>query len=628
MRCQKCGRWLPLLYRFCTSCGTAIGTMRNMISRIQLVISLILSALGAWYLYTRVGDVIYLIDVRRYAILVAGGFFVILTLAFELLWSALWSKQRYEKIASLVILAILVCLCLYGQNYYFTHGPIKMPDNVASLSGAVFSNQPKADPVMLEYPMDGAGKLNSALVFPGEINIFVAPDTKPADVKALFAPYNGKVVNEIPKLGFYTFTVDNNLEIKALRELLQKPASLVTSVAPNFAVQGSMVDLSWTGKSNPNEITTALISTPDPSAKVIIAQLDNFVPLGNSKDVNLQNYGSFGSTDSHGYKVYEAMKPIIGNAAVMQVHVGGWPCERMPSALCSSADHTVNALAATIAGAEINGQKVDINLSYNVVPHTTDPAQFATVNDPKANSWATDQWKGYEKQLYDVMRASDWAQNGNVVLTQSAGNGANLVDANGQIINTKGMNISNAVNDLKRDYPDIHGNVNFCGAMDFETGKIKPYSNFGTGVTYVKIRPGSPEGTSFAAPIMTGVTYIGWDEHYEYGPDIINNAVRQYAVKTANFYKLDDLTKAWFYRYIENLEQNQINANVLEKKLDTLTKKAIEEKSKIDYEQKQSSKPIILTEPKIPEPPPVDLDKIDASGQTTDPCRWGGPGCK
>lgn len=574
------------------------------------------------------------------------------------------AEHPFSGIVSALILVLIISSGTCGIITLILK-PQTFSDDAGMLEGAFFSDKSESETVMITYT-DKKGNERAAYAYPGEINIFVEKETELAAVVDVVERHSGKILSQIPEIGFYMVRVIKGSEAETIQKLLDEN-EIVLSAAPNLVVQGSMVDLSGTGKADPGDIVTALISTPDPNAKVIIAQLDNFVPLGNSSNVNSRNYGSFGSEDSHGYQVYNTIKSVVGEEPIMPVHVGGWPCDRMPSALCSSSERTVNALAATVAGAEINGQKVNINLSYNVVPKTTDPAEFATADDPRSNSWATSRWQGYEEQLYGVLRASDWAKGGNVVLNQSAGNGVNLVDEDGRVIDTKGMDLSNPIKDLKQKYPEVNSYVNFAGALDFDTGEIKPYSNFGTGVTYVKIKPGSPEGTSFAAPILTGVGYMGWDQNYEYGPDIINNAVRQFAVKTANSYKLDEVSKAWFYRYVENLEENQINANALEKRLDTTTQRLIEEQSKenfgtappvlaplvpsgngglspapniniddMDVSDTQSNSPswdqpqnfpeIVIPEP--PDPWAVDLDNIDTTGgQTTDPCRWGGPGC-
>lgn len=617
MRCPKCGKRLPLLNNFCTECGAAIPKEVKK---------------KGW---------------RNYFILLAvvfGGIFIYYC------FGGYWSKT--------------------------------MPNNVGLISGAIFHNQLELMPVVIEYPINKKGKTISASAYPGQINLFFKKDTALATVESIIKQYGGKILTQIPKLGFYMMEVEKGSEATIIRKLLNEQESILLSATPNFEVQGSaVVDLSGTGKINPREIVTALISTPDPNAKVIVAQLDNFVPLSkNDKNiVNSKNYGSFGSPDSHGAKVYEAMKSVIGNTPVMQVHVGGWPCDRMPSDYCSSAERTVNALAATVAGAEINGQKVAINLSYNAAPKTTDPEKFDAANLP--NSWAAAQWQGYEEQLYNVLKSSDWAKKGNVILNQSAGNGIKLVDKDGEVIDSKGLNVSGPISNLKQKYSEVHGAVTFSGALNAKTGDLEEYSNFGTGVSFVRLLPNSPPGTSFAAPLSTAVGFKTWTKYDDYKPNIINDAVRAYARKTAEFYKLDATTKAWFYRYVENLEENQINANALEKKLDASTKKLIDIQSQEKAGQSAGS-PSFDLNPQVPKPPDpwlydtdhdgimtteeekrylkdlqgdtpiyslppvikpidfshssgggvspapiIDLERDTSAQQTQDPCRWGGPGC-
>lgn len=693
MRCSKCHHYLGLIQNFCPKCGTVVTAEQKKRGLITfgIFVLLFLAFIPVIYYYTSDNA-----QLHKYSNLFNFGMIVFSALiATEIVAIIYWIMAKIVRLikkqpvfGSMVVGVVLI---LVGMGFYLYggRGPVTMPDNVGVISGAIFSNRSEAAPVAIEYPINKKGKTVRTLAYPGEINLFVKKGTSLATVENIVKQYNGKILTQIPKLGFYMIGVDAGSEASIIQKLINNQGTILLSAVPNLVVHGSaVVDLSGTGKTNPREIVTALISTPDPNAKVIVAQLDNFVPLTkkDNNTVNIKNYDSFGSSNSHGAKVYDAMKSVLGNTPVMQVHVGGWPCDRMPAEYCSSAERTVNALAATIAGAEINGQKVTVNLSYNAAPQTTDPKEFAAANLP--NSWAAAQWQGYEEQLYGVLKSSDWAKNGKVILNQSAGNGVKLVDKDGNVLDSDRLNVSGPINNLKQKYPEIQGAVGFYGALNAKTGALEEYSNYGTGVTFVKLLPNSPPGTSFAAPLATAVGFKTWTAH-DFGPNVINDAVRATARKTAEFQNFDAVTKAWFYRYVENLEENRVNAAALEKKLNESTKKLIEVQSQEQADQSAgspSANPFSLFgigEPVIPEPPPVDIndiggqqslisdcerwgprvgetcdtakqpippppviaplvpsgsggispppnfdiDNMDVSGQTTDPCRWGGPGC-
>jgi hypothetical protein len=649
MLCPKCKKAIPMFSKFCPKCGTEAkltsGAKRDWRATKIINWGLILSVLA---MITTIVIAVALKDKNsqepyRTALGIA---FTVCLIVFGLSLLAALIKPLIIKIGSIdehpakgsfalfVLVCFLVLLCWGGYKIVLEFSKTKpFPDDAGLLAGAILYNKKEPAPVTITYTNE-KGKSVSALAYPGEINIFTKKQTATSTVVAdMIKTYNGTILSQIPKLGFYIIGIETGKEAETIKDLLKKQKKLVLSAAPNVVVQrAAVVDLSGTGKTDPGTVFPALISSPDPKAKIIVAQLDDFGP-----------------SDSHGTKVLNAMKPLIGETPVMKVHVGGWQCS-MPSDLCSSAGHTVNALAAVVAGAEMNGQKVDVNLSYSLSPRTTDPDKFTTARLAKTNSWATDQWKSYEDQLYGVLNNSEWAKKGNVILNQSAGNGALLVDADGQVLKSVGMNVTNALNDLKQKYPKIQGAVNLVAALDNKTGQLAWYSNFGTGVTEVKLPPGSPDGTSFAAPLITGASLNAW-KRVEFGPNVVNTAVRNFAKQTADFYNFDDKTRKEFYGYVEYFEEVQ-KGKVAEEKLRQEDMKAlIELDAKYNAENLQndpcmpnpstgkvdeclclgicggvspSIKPDIGVPITIPEPPPIDIDSVGVGHQTISDCeRWG-----
>jgi len=666
MRCSKCNKWLSLITKFCPKCGLAIPPTVKKRAWLNFF-GLFLFALLAAFIYPNlfnqmIGGAANSTNIQSNfvpgLILSTMLFSIILFLLVNffkffrslIIKIKLISQHPFSGIISALVLLVIIVSAVWGVIGFITRQKT-FSDKAGMLADGFFSDQVKSSPAMITYS-GTQGKEITAYAYPGEINLFITPKTNWSTVNYIVRSCNGKILSQIPKLGFYLIGVEKGNEAAAIQKLLADQSSLVISAMPNLVVQASIVDLSGTGKINPGQITTALISTPNPNAKVIVAQLDNFVPLGDDKDVNLKNYGSFGSTDSHGYKVYDAMKSAGGEMPVMAVHVGGWPCERMPSALCSSADHTVNALAATIAGAEINGQKVVVNLSYNVSPTTIDLNQFNKANDPKSNSWATSQWQKYEEQLYTVLESSDWAKKGNVILNQSAGNGVQLVDINGDFLDSKGMDISNAIKELKQKYPIADTYVNFSGALNSKSGKLETYSNFGTGVIYVKLPPGSPDGTSFAAPLSTVASFKSWDKYSSFQPKIITSALQQYAKKTAEFYNLHGAMADKFYQFVNKIEAdntrlNQLHDTVIKplnniqtpkpspsesnKKLDNFNTPVVNEPAETPYDSSQDYYipiPEIKLDPNFTPgsgsgpAPVIDLERDYSAEQTGGSDRW------
>ncbi|MCJ7782757.1 MAG: S-layer homology domain-containing protein, partial [Desulfobacterales bacterium] len=338
-------------------------------------------------------------------------------------------------------------------------------DTPSILDSAVFYKGPRPAPSNVTF-INPRGDSVTMLAYPGQVYISVVPRTDVATVQALVNQYGGVILSRIPALGLYLIQVPVGNEGNFISQIRQNPIVLNASPNPLLKLQEyALVDLSDTGK-EPNELVVALLSSPDPNARVILAQLDDFV-------------------DPHGNNVQAVRESITGIQDSLRVHVGNLPCS-LPTALCSSGDQALRGLTAIIAGAEINRQKVDINMSWGVNPATSDPSQFSTTNGAGANSWAVNEWEVYFRQTLDTLLASDWVKNGNVILNKSADNGAVLRDANGNVLDRVGIDITDAINRLRNDsrYGSIMNDVvTIYGAVNPD-GTLASYSNLGPSVIY------------------------------------------------------------------------------------------------------------------------------------------------
>ena len=386
-------------------------------------------------------------------------------------------------------------------------------DTPSILDSAVFYKGPRPAPSNVTF-INPRGDSVTMLAYPGQVYISVVPRTDVATVQALVNQYGGVILSRIPALGLYLIQVPVGNEGNFISQIRQNPIVLNASPNPLLKLQEyALVDLSDTGK-EPNELVVALLSSPDPNARVILAQLDDFV-------------------DPHGNNVQAVRESITGIQDSLRVHVGNLPCS-LPTALCSSGDQALRGLTAIIAGAEINRQKVDINMSWGVNPATSDPSQFSTTNGAGANSWAVNEWEVYFRQTLDTLLASDWVKNGNVILNKSADNGAVLRDANGNVLDQVGIDITDAINRLRNDsrYGSIMNDVvTIYGAVNPD-GTLASYSNLGPSVIY-DIPPSDP-GTSYVAPKGQGATYVAWTALPDLSASQINRAVRTSANTNSN----------------------------------------------------------------------------------------------
>jgi hypothetical protein len=296
--------------------------------------------------------------------------------------------------------------------------PKAPPPNV--LDNAVFYAGSTEKPTIISYT-NSTGTTVAMEAYPGEVMLIFSSATAVSDAKELVEQNGGSVVEQIPKLGFYLATVSVGQEAAFISAV--QTDSRVKHVSPNPSLPLQTVDLSRTGKNDPRDLVVALLSSPDPNSRIILAQLDDFL------------------NDPHGNDVEAVRKNITGNVEGLRIHVGGLEC-RLPAALCASGNQAARGLAAVIAGAEINGQKVAVNMSWGVNPRTTDAGIFDTTNGTGANAWAVPAWEAVTRSYLDVLANSEWVKKGNVTLSKSADNGSLLVNGNGDILNRVGIDVT------------------------------------------------------------------------------------------------------------------------------------------------------------------------------------------
>lgn len=382
------------------------------------------------------------------------------------------------------------------------------------LYGATFFTGARPQPIEVTFP-DEAGQAVAVMAYPGQIILAVAPDTSLMEARALLRTFGGRLIARIPLLGIYLVEVPAGAEATVIANARANPK--VTHASPNLVLEAAEtppVDLTDKGV-NPAGMVPALISGTTLSQKIIMAQLDNFL------------------TSSHGEDVRTTRESITGSADSLRIHIGGLPCGRMPAALCSSSDQSLNGLAAIIAGAELNQQKVTINLSWGPVPpQTTNEAQFTATGASGANAWALPAFETYYRQLMTVLQASEWAQAGNVLVNKSAGNGVVLVKA-GAAAGNGGVDLNAALDRLATQYPDVMGkSMVFCGALA-GNGSRAAYSNFGRAVIFAPVAASKP-GTSFAAPQCWGASYNAWNENQQLSAAQIAKAMAETAKPNAH----------------------------------------------------------------------------------------------
>lgn len=386
-----------------------------------------------------------------------------------------------------LMLTIFVGVPLVG---YFSDTSTFFRPNL--LTDAMIYNGSMPEPEFIMIP-------NGEMVawFSGQANLFTDPKTNPEKVENLVASLGGKVLTRIPTFGYYLIEVTENIEtaIKIVGD-----ADFILEAEPNMVIVGagdSLVDLTDTDsvmiKENenfidltdantaPEKLTAALLKSPDPDAGIIVVQIDIF-------------------KDRHGYMVNNVREAMGNKGPVLQIDVGSVKCGE---SYCSSADRIYAALSSVLAGAQMNRQKVAVNISLAVMPLTQNPEIFDKENGPGSNSWATTQWESFAKGLLHIIESSEWSKKGNVIISQSAGNGACLTDKGGSVLDCAGINMSDlmVLNMLEENQ------VNFYGAE--KNGQPAKYSSYGSNVIMKEI-PENSEGTSVAAAQAWAETEKVW----------------------------------------------------------------------------------------------------------------------
>lgn len=343
------------------------------------------------------------------------------------------------------------------------------------LEGAVIYNGPMPEAQLIPLP---SGEIISWFV--GQANIFVEPKTEIQEVEALVSSINGKILTRIPEFGYYFIEVNENIE-EAIKTVESKP--YVLAAEPNLILAPATndpIDLS-DASNDSTALTATLLKSPDPSAGVISVQIDVF-------------------KGSHAGVVNGVREATGAKGPVLQIDVSSVKCGDL---YCSSVDRVYAALASVLAGAQMNRQKVVVNIGLAVMPFTNQSDIFNKENTTGSNSWATSQWESFAKGILQIIESSEWAKKDNVIVSQAAGNGACLLDKNNAPLDCAGVDLSELMllNHLAEKGINIYGVE--------QNGQPAHYSNHGQGVIMKEIPAGS-SGTSMAAAQGWGETEKVW----------------------------------------------------------------------------------------------------------------------
>ena len=408
------------------------------------------------------------------------------------------------------------------------------PSQAGILAGAFFYKGQRPEPELVSYS-DEQGNNNTVLALPGELLVQAPANARQEDVDAALSAIGVKykILAAIPALGSYLIEVqqDQAAFFISMLHMLSKEYS----AEPNFVLSAGdapPVDLTNTNGSpvvDPSRLVDfsddhvpacgellyvpAFLGSPDPSAMVITTLIDNF----NREDPSKPSHGE-------------------NTAAALRANCGGCPMLKLDLGHNRVADDQIErALAAAVAGAEINGQDVVVSLSFG--PSTV----FRTANSQDVldydnkdtrNARAGREWEAFMKRLLNVLANSEWARAGHVRLHNSAGNGALLCDppAAGEtpcsnykkIREDKGVDLTKPMYDLLDDPfygPLMRNNVKVWCAYRHDIASLASYSNYGPKID-CKEPYDSLEGTSFSAPIGAGDDFLAVKQRLGNGPPI------------------------------------------------------------------------------------------------------------
>lgn len=367
-----------------------------------------------------------------------------------------------------------------------------------ALYGATFHPAARPEPQMVTVP-DADGKSGAALAYPGEVVLIMKPGENLLTARGVIRQYGGQMIARLPALGVYLVGVTAGQEAEFITAA-QKDAR-VGVAGPNLVIQGTDAEpVRLTKDGQDVRGLVALIGGAAAGQPVVMAQLDDF--LGSRHGADVQKIGL----------------SLAAGQNPLSVQVGQLPCGGGQPALCSSSDESLDGLAAVIAGAELNHQKVVINLSWGAPPPRTENSHKLTEGSAsRENAWALAAYEDYFREVAALLDASSWASKGNVVLSLSAGNGALLVDEikakqdDEKVLANGRVDVGPAMVRLRQTYPEVlRKNLVVCGALE-HGGQLADYTNFGEGVLYAAV-PTGQRGTSFAAPQCWGASFNAWKE--------------------------------------------------------------------------------------------------------------------
>lgn len=388
-----------------------------------------------------------------------------------------------------------------------------------ALYGATFYEGPRPEPQSIKIPdVDGAG--TEVWAYPGQVLLTTVPGTTMLSSRGVIESRGGRMLARLPTLNTYLVGVEPGREAEFIKSAESDPQ--VALASPNLVLEPAEAEPVVLTKEGRNmRGLVALLGSAAPSQRVVMIQLDDFI-------------------EPHGKNVRQVGLGLAKGQDPMSVHVGQLPCGPGFAALCSSSDESLSGLAAALAGAELNNQKVVINLSWAAKPPRTENAlRLEDGSGVNANAWARSAYEAYYRQVAAVLAASEWAQRGNVVVSVSSGNGALLIDEHKenekeeQILKNGAVDVNPALERLRASFPEVmKKNLVFCGAVQ-TNGRLAKYSNFGDGVIYAPVSDALP-GTSFAAPQCWAASFNAWQNDPSRPSGDVVTALQGSAAKNKN----------------------------------------------------------------------------------------------
>lgn len=369
------------------------------------------------------------------------------------------------------------------------------------LSGATFYTGKQPAQQIVTYT-DKYGITSSGYAIPGQVLLFVVPDSSQETVTRVVTSLNGAVLSGIPQAGYYLIQTSDVKNF--ITNILQN--SIVIDAYPNFALDS---DQSLPGSSNSQIINPSYVidKDPYPNSHVVMAVIDDYAGCGVL------------AKPPHGCAVLGEIQSTQTTVPILAIQ------SNRNSNGAFDSNQILENIARAIGYAEKYGKKLVISESIGIRlrDENGNPLQGGNENYFNSINSRINLLAGLDSHAV----SKDFVEN-NVLYYKAAGN--------------DNVDLSQATGKLETQANSLYKtNFSLVGQIDKNTQRPMAYdsigrsgSNRGSGIIYDDSTSRScPRGTSCTTPNYASAAAAIWADNPNLKPSAIHDSIRDTATQNS-----------------------------------------------------------------------------------------------